>query len=255
MLDEQIGADCKKMRLTSNIAAMAQSITADTHQEFLLQLLTQEAEFREHSRRERYVKEAGFYGVKTMDGFVTDGITFPAGVTSESLLTCDFVRTRTNIVMYGGIGTGKTHLSTAIGIAACNAGFRVKFFKTASLVNALSEAKEAGSLSAYRKRIESADLLILDEFGYVPYDRNGSRLLFEIISDCYERKSVILNTNHEFSEWANILLDEQMAVAMIDRLLHHCHLLVFSGPGGRLRFSSIPDMYKNAGAVKEVSAS
>jgi len=246
MLENELAAVCKKMRLSANLAMMAQVIEADSHPEFLLKLLTQEAELRDHMRKEKRIKDAGFYSIKTTDGFDPAGITFPSGVSIENLLFCDYVRTCTNIVMYGGIGTGKTHLSIALGVAACNSGFKVKFFKTAALINQLSEHKAEGTLSGYLKKIEASDLLILDEFGYIPYDRNGSRLLFEIVSDCYEHKSVILNTNHEFSDWANILLDEQMAVAMIDRLLHHCHLLVFSGPGGRLRFSSIPEDYRNA---------
>ncbi len=246
MHEKELATVCKKMRLSANLAMMAQIIEADTHQEFLLKLLTQESDLREHMRKEKRIKDAGFYSIKTLEGFDPSGITFPSGVSVDSLLSCDYVRTCTNIVMYGGIGTGKTHLSIALGVAACNAGFKVKFFKTAALINQLSEHKSEGSLSGYLKKIEAADILVLDEFGYIPYDRNGSRLLFEVISDCYEKKSVILNTNHEFSDWANILLDEQMAIAMIDRLLHHCHLLVFSGPGGRMRFSSIPEAYRNA---------
>lgn len=93
--------------------------------------------------------------------------------------------------------------------------------------------------------IYSFIVIILDEYGYVPLDRTGAQLLFEIISDCYERKSIILNTNLEFSRWVNVLYDEQMTAAMLDRLLHYCHLLLFPGTSNRMRESSINDLYRS----------
>jgi len=95
--------------------------------------------------------------------------------------------------MYGNVGTGKTHLSIAIGVEACKKGIETKFFRTAALVNKLSEAKKNGSLSAFMKKISKADMLICDEWGYVPLDRIGAQLLFEVVSECYERKALIIN--------------------------------------------------------------
>ena len=115
----------------------------------------------------------------------------------------------------------------------------VKFYRTAALVNRLSEAKKAKELSSLMKQIQKADLIILDEWGYVPLDRDGSRLLFEIISECYEQKSIIVTTNIEFSKWATILYDEQMTNALLDRLLHHCYLLIFTGDSDRIKNSLI----------------
>ena len=141
--------------------------------------------------------------------------------------------------MYGGTGTGKTMLSVCIGMEACKKEIPVRFFRTAALVNQLSESKASGTLSRFIKKLNKASILILDEFGYVPYDRTGSQLLFDYLSEIHENKCVILNTNLEFSRWVNILYDEQMTAALIGRLMHHCHLLLFPGPNNRLRESDI----------------
>lgn len=155
--------------------------------------------------------------------------------------------------MYGRTGTGKTMLSIALGMMACKNGIPVKFYRTASLVNQLSEAKNSGSLSSFLKKIQKAQIIILDEWGYVPYDRVGAQLLFDYLSEIHEKKSVILNTNLEFSRWVNVLYDEQMTAALIGRLTHHCQLLLFPGENKRLKESSINELYNNIGhANKEV---
>jgi len=145
------------------------------------------------------------------------------------------VKNKTNIVMYGNVGTGKTHLSIALGVEACRKGYEVRFFRTSALVNRLSEEKKAGTLSGFLKKLNKADLLICDEWGYVPLDRIGAQLLFEVISERYENKPVIINTNIEFSRWVNVFYDEQMTGAIIDRILHHCHLLLFFSQSNRMR--------------------
>ena len=141
--------------------------------------------------------------------------------------------------MYGNVGTGKTHLSIALGVEACKKGFEVRFFRTSALVNKLAELKKAGTLSVFLRNLSKADLLICDEWGYVPLDRIGAQLLFEVISERYERKSVIINTNIEFSRWVNVFYDEQMTGAIIDRVLHHCHLLLFPGQSNKMRESRL----------------
>jgi len=153
---------------------------------------------------------------------------------------------RKNIIMYGRTGTGKTMLSTAIGVKACRKGRRVKFCRTASLVNQLSEAKSAGTLSAFLKKLKQSDLIILDEWGYIPYDRTAAQLLFDYLSEIDEQKSVVLNTNLEFSRWVIVLYDEQMTAALVGRLMHNCHLLLFPGENNRMRESSISGLYKPA---------
>ncbi|MCW3491721.1 IS21-like element helper ATPase IstB [Dethiobacter alkaliphilus] len=239
MLTESIAGCCKRLRLSKNLVENSNHIQADSHQEYLLKLLQSEIVHREETRKEKMLKNAGFYTIKTFDNFLFDEITLPASITAEYLKNCEFLETKTNIVMYGNVGTGKTHLSTAIGVEACRKGIETKFFRTAALVNKLSEAKKGGQLSAFIKKITKAELIICDEWGYVPLDRTGAQLLFEVISECYEQKSLIINTNIEFSRWVNVFYDEQMTGAILDRLLHHCHLLLFSGASHRMKESSL----------------
>ncbi|MEA4900719.1 IS21-like element helper ATPase IstB [Desulfitobacterium sp.] len=245
MLDEEITSCCRQLRLSRNLAEKAQTTDGESHQEYLYHLLGDELTYRNHSRTEKLVNSAGFYNIKTFENFRFDEITLPSDLSIESLESLDFIQERKNIIMYGGTGTGKTMLSTALGVTACRKGIPVRFFRTAALVNKLSEAKKAGHLSTFLKKLNKAEVIILDEYGYVPLDRTGAQLLFEIISDCYERKSIILNTNLEFSRWVNVLYDEQMTAAMLDRLLHHCHLLLFPGTSNRMRESSINDLYRS----------
>jgi DNA replication protein DnaC len=159
---------------------------------------------------------------------------------------------RKNIIMYGRTGTGKTMLSIALGVTACQNGISVKFYRTAALVNQLSEAKATGTLGTLLKKLNRASVLILDEWGYVPYDRTGAQLLFDYLSEIHEHKSIVLNTNLEFSRWVNVLYDEQMTAALVGRLMHHCHLLLFPGENNRLRESSINELYRSIAVAQEV---
>lgn len=238
-LNAEIAACCKQLKLGRNIAEMSDKLQAGSHQEYLLALLQSEIEHREMERKDKLLKNAGFYSLKTLSNFRFDEVKLPAAVSPDYLQNCEFIKTKTNLVMYGNVGTGKTHLSTALGIEACKKGIETKFFRTAALVNHLSEAKKNSTLSAFMKKITRAELLICDEWGYVPLDRTGAQLLFEVISECYERKTLIINTNTEFSRWVNVFYDEQMTGAILDRILHHCHLLLFPGPSQRMRESSL----------------
>jgi len=239
MLTSEIAACCKELRLSKNMVAMSEQLEAQSHQEYLLKLLKSELEHRENARKDKLLKNAGFYSLKSFEGFKFDEVTLPSTVTPEYLKNCEFLNTNTNIVMYGNVGTGKTYLSIALGVEACKKGIKTKFFRTAALVNKLSEAKKSGTLSTFMKQISKAELVICDEWGYVPLDRTGAQLLFEVVSECYERKTLIINTNIEFSRWVNVFYDEQMTGAIIDRVLHHCHLLLFPGPSNRMRESTL----------------
>jgi DNA replication protein DnaC len=245
MLDKEIADCCKRLRLSRNLVDMAQSLGGESHQEYLLNLLSSELEYRQKVRTEKLVNSAGFYTIKTFEGYRFDEVTLPADLTVENLKSLEFVHEKKNIIMYGGTGTGKTMLSTALGVTACKRGIRVKFFRTAALVNLLSEAQKAGTLSTFLKKLYKSEIIVLDEYGYVPLDRTGAQLLFEIISDCCERRSIILNTNLEFSRWVNVLYDEQMTAAMLDRLLHHCYLLLFPGSSNRVKESSLSNLYRS----------
>ncbi|MBE3102051.1 MAG: ATP-binding protein [Firmicutes bacterium] len=239
MLTSEITSCCRQLRLSSNIAEMSEKIQAENNQEYLLKLLKSEIERRESSKRDKLLKNAGFYTIKSFEDFNFGEVTLPEAVTKEYLRNLEFLESKTNIVMYGNVGTGKTFLSIALGVIACKYGIEVKFFRTSALVNKLAEAKKNNTLSSLMKQISKAGLLVCDEWGYVPLDRTGAQLLFEVVSECYERKSLIINTNIEFSRWVNVFYDEQMTGAIIDRLLHHCHLLLFPGPSNRMRESAL----------------
>lgn len=239
MLSSEIAQCCKELKFSRNIVDMSEKLQAETHQEYLLKILRSELEHRDITRRDKLLKNAGFYSMKPFEEFRFDEVTLPAAVTPEYLKSCKFLDTKTNIVMYGNVGTGKTFLSIALGIEACKRGINTKFFRTAALVNKLSEAKKSGTLSQLLKQISKADLVICDEWAYVPIDKTGAQLLFEVISECYERRSLIINTNIEFSRWVNVFYDEQMTGAILDRVLHHCHLLLFPGPSNRMRESGL----------------
>lgn len=241
MMIGEIAACCKELKLSRNIVEMSEKIEADSHQEYLIKLLQSELLHRERARKDKMLKNANFYCIKDFNNFKFDEVKLPASVTPDYLKNCEFLKTKTNIVMYGNVGTGKTFLSIAIGVEACKMGIETRFYRTAALVNKLSESKKNGTLSAFMKKLSKANLLILDEWGYVPLDRTGSQLLFEIISECYEQKSLIINTNIEFSRWVNVFYDEQMTSAIVDRVLHHCHLLLFPGQSNRMRESGIKE--------------
>lgn len=230
---------CKALKLSSNLAEQAYSIEGSNPQDFLLKLLRNEIEYRKARRRTKYLNAAGFPRKYRQEEFRPDEVEFPEGVSYQSLLGLDFYRAGKNVIMYGGTGTGKTMLSILIGIAACNQGIPVGFYRTASLINRLAEQKAIGQLSKLKSKLDSLGMLILDEFGYVPYDRVGSQLLFDYVSEIHERKPVILNTNLEFSQWVNILYDQRMTTALVGRLTHHVELILFPGVNNRIRESSI----------------
>ena len=161
-------------------------------------------------------------------------VKFPPAFSRAGLEALEFVPGRKNLVLYGPVGIGKTHMAIAAGVKACMLGYRTKFHTVTELVLKLSEARKNGTLERLLKELRALDLLILDEWGYVPVDKDGSQLLFRVISDSYESKSLILTTNLEFSKWGSIFTDEQMAAAMIDRLVHHGHLLIFEGRSYRM---------------------
>lgn len=238
-MEEMIKDYCKKLKIGSTFYKDYKDIEAESNEEFLLKLLEIELKQREIARKKRLLKNAGFDTLKTFQDYSFDYIEIPKSISLETLKNSGFIPNKENLILYGPVGTGKTHLATAIGVEACNQGKNVKFFRTAALVNQLSEAKASGTLNKYMRQIQKCDLLICDEWGYVPFEKGGVQLLFQVISECYEKRSVIITTNLEFSHWNGIFFDEKMTTAIMDRLIHHSHLLVFSGPSYRLAHSSI----------------
>lgn len=245
-----IGSCCKALRLSANLASRATENGTPANLDFLLHLLQNEVEYRRKTRVAKYLNAAGFPRKYLFEQFRQDEVQFPTDLTLKGLKELEFLKSGKNVVMYGGTGTGKTMLSICIGMEACNQGHPVKFYRTAALLNLLSESKASGTLSALHKKLNKVDILILDEFGYVPYDRTGAQLFFDYISEIEGKKTIILNTNLEFSRWVNVLYDEQMTAALIGRLIHDCHLILFPGENNRIRESSINSMYAKVSDTK-----
>ncbi|MDY0177601.1 MAG: IS21-like element helper ATPase IstB [Dethiobacteria bacterium] len=233
----EIAEYCRRLRLGKNIALISDQIAAESHQEYLLKVLKEELAYRESKMKNRLIKQAGFYTLKTFEGYCFDEIKLPAELSVADLKEANFISKKKNLILYGNVGTGKTHLATAIGVEACKQGRIVRFFRTAALVNLLNDAQRKGELGQLLKKLSKAELLICDEWGYVPLDRDGSKLLFQVISERYEQRSVIITTNLEFSKWVNIFYDEQLTAALIDRLVHHSYLLIFDGQSYRIKNS------------------
>ena len=145
------------------------------------------------------------------------------------------LRLRENILLVGNAGTGKSHLATALGIAACGQGKRVRFWRVTELVTTLMEAREQRQLTRLRTQLAKQDLLILDELGYVPATKVGAELLFDVISTAYERTSLIVTTNLPFENWTEVLGSERLTGATLDRLTHRCHILETRDESYRLR--------------------
>lgn len=170
-IERTIAACCKQLKLSANFAGQAFEQKGDTPQEYLLNLLTNEIEYRTAKRKSKLLNTAGFPRRHCVEEFRTDEIDFPENISFQSLLDLDFYHAGKNIIMYGGTGTGKTMLSILIGMSACNQDVPVRFYRTAGLINLFSESQGNGKLTALKKKLNSAQILILDEFGYVPYDR------------------------------------------------------------------------------------
>ena len=228
---------CSDLRLGSYISENYKGIDAKTHEEFLITLLTGFQDNRRSERRQRNLRQAGFEVMKFIGDFVFSTVTLPVDLNQEQLSGLEFIERKQNLILYGPPGTGKTHLATALGVLACQNDFKVLFFKVSRLVNLLCEAKENGTILKFWNKLNKADLLILDEWGYIPFERLGTQLLFEAVSECYERRSVILTSNLPFDEWNTIFYDQKLTAAMLDRIVHHGKLIMHNGPSYRLQNS------------------
>jgi len=233
MTEEMLLEACKNLKLGRGLIQSAKKIKADSHLDFLLQLFTKELADRDRRRRNTYQKAAKFDIIKTFEKYTFEDIKLPSALSVDDIMTASFVSRRENLIMYGNVGAGKTHLAIAVGVAACDAGYKTRFYRTATLVNALTEAKQQGCLSLFMKQFDKLDLLICDEWGYVPLDSDGTKLLFQVVSECYERKSLIITTNLEFARWNDIFADTKITAALLDRIIHHSHLLDFSNRDSR----------------------
>ena len=216
---------------------IAQRCAADNadHLAFLLQLSELELIERERKAAERRLKAARFPAHKLLDEFdfsARPSINKPLLL---ELVKGEYLDKRENILLVGPSGTGKSHLATSLGMAACAQGRKVRFFRVTELITLLLEAKEERQLLRLRQHLGKLDLLILDELGYVPASKAGAELLFDVIATAYERNSLIVTTNLPFENWTEVLGSERLTGAALDRLTHRCHILETKSESYRLR--------------------
>jgi DNA replication protein DnaC len=217
--------------------SVAAACAKDGHDaiEFLARLCERECLEREQRAAERRIRAAGFPIIKTLDTF--DFVAQPSIKRSlvTQLIRGEYLDLRENILLMGNPGTGKTHIATALGHAACAHGKHVRFHTVTELVTQLLEARDNRQLERLYKRLSRYNLLILDEFGYVPFTKNGAELLFEVLSRAYERQSVIITTNLPFENWTEVLGSERLTGALLDRLTHRVHIIEANGESFRLK--------------------
>jgi DNA replication protein DnaC len=225
---------CKQLRLKT-IVEIYEGVAYETKEQYITELFRKELESRYNARIKHLIKKAGFLTIKTLEGYIYDHITWPKPSSKSEILDLSFMANRENVLMLGSVGTGKTHLASALGVEACKQGKEVRFFRAVDLVNIMLEKHQAGTLVRFLREIQKCELLILDELGFVPFHRDGAELLFNVIADCYERRSVIVTSNLEFGQWNQTFGDNRLTAALIDRLVHHAHILAFTGESFRLR--------------------
>lgn len=203
--------------------------------EYLAGYLEAERSSREASKRATLLRRCALPAPKTFDGYDWSAVSWPEGMGRESLLALDFVGRREDLVLMGDVGTGKTHMASALCALACERRLEARFFTASSLVMRLRRARDDGRLDREAALIGKARLLVIDELGFLPLDADGARLLFQVFADAYERQSVVITTNLEFSRWGSVFGDDQMAAAVIDRIVHHGRLVQFRGESYRVR--------------------
>ncbi|MDD4802964.1 MAG: IS21-like element helper ATPase IstB [Syntrophomonas sp.] len=204
-------------------------------EQYLLGVLEQEISQRENNRIHRGIRQAAFPVIKTLDSFDFKAIPSLNKQKVLKLASCEYIKKLENIILVGNSGVGKTHIATALGYEACRKGLKVKFFTAAGLINELLAAQQEYRLNRLEKQYATYHLVIIDELGYVPFSKTGAELLFQFCSSRNERGSIIITTNLEFPKWTEVLLDDQMTAALLDRLTHKAHILNINGESYRFK--------------------
>jgi DNA replication protein DnaC len=205
------------------------------HREFLVRLLEIEANGKRKRNAMRNIKAAKFEGIKTLDGF---DFSFPDNINEakiRDLQTLSFIKNKENVILIGPPGVGKSHIGTALGVLACNTSLKVLFTPAQELMDKLYKSYLDGTLENKFKAIRKVDLLIIDELGHFQMDKEKESLFFQIIRQRYEKGSLIITTNIPLSNWDKIFTSKLAATAILDRLMHHCHLISITGDSYRVK--------------------
>ena len=207
------------------------------HVQFLARLVELELIDRERRMVERRIKAAKFPTVKSLDSFDFKAIPKLNKMQVLELARCEWIERRENVIAVGPSGTGKTHAALGLGLAACQKGMSVGFTTAAAVVHELMEARDERRLLRLHKQLANHKLLIIDELGFVPLSKTGAELLFELISQRYERGATLVTSNLPFDEWTETFGSERLTGALLDRLTHHVHILEMNGASYRLAHS------------------
>ncbi len=219
------------------------------YDEFLLNLTVAELQARSESRLNRRLREAKFPLIKPLETFDLAAVPELDLRLFRELTGEDYIKEHRNVIFLGKTGAGKTHMSTALGIEACKNNFRTRFVTCYGLVNELIEARQERTLQRLIQRYVRYDLLILDELGYVPFTKEGSELLFQVLAERHEKGSVMITTNLGFADWTQIFGDQVMTAALLDRLTHKAHIINCPWDSYRLK-QSLKEKRKNTGKEK-----
>ena len=204
------------------------------HVGYLTRLSEQEMIERDRRKVERRIKAARFPVVKSLDSFDFAAIPKLNKMQVLELARCEWIERRENVIALGPSGTGKTHVALGLGLAACQRGLSVGFTTAAALVSEMMEARDERRLIRFQKQMATYQLLIIDELGFVPLSKTGAELLFELISQRYERGATLITSNLPFDEWTETLGSERLTGALLDRITHHVNILEMNGDSYRL---------------------
>ena len=209
--------------------------TEQPYEEFLRDIFRKAYDVRKENSRKRRIKMAKFPYKKYLSEVITERLPDSAREKFKELKTLKFIENSRNIIFSGNPGTGKTHLSIGLGIKACNQGYKVYFATVPQLINTLKETRSEKRLRSFEKKFEKYHLIILDELGYISFDKEGSELLFSFLSLRAERKSTIITSNLSFDRWNEIFNDPALTAAMVDRLTHKSYVLNMNGNSFRMK--------------------
>lgn len=227
------------------------SSAGGSYESYLEKLTELEVSQRSSNAITNRIRAAGFPLLKDLENF---DFSLSPSLNKQKVLELsrdEWIGQHENCCLIGNSGTGKTHLATALGQAACRHGRHVRFHTAASLVNQLEEAQKQYRLEKFLSTLERVDLLIVDELGYLSLSASGAELLFQVFAERYERGSILITSNLPFGEWGGVFKNERMTAALLDRLTHRCHILEMNGESYRFRQSSKPTKEKNTRALTQ----